>query len=76
MKYLAFVLSSDGIRPDPGKREIIRNFAERENETQLQSFLGRYNYYRQFVTRYLNHLDPFRDILQNGIGHLIIRGQV
>ena len=64
VKYLGFRLSLDGIQPDPDKLEIIRDFSEPENRTHLQSFLGRCNYYRQFVARYSGYLDPFRDILK------------
>lgn len=64
VKFLGFKLLLNGVQPDSDKLEIIRNFAEPINRTQLQSFLGRCNYYRQFVTRYSNYLDPFRDILK------------
>ena len=64
VRYIDFRLSLDGIQPDPDKLEIIRDFAEPENRTQLQSFLGICNYYQQLVARYTGYLDPFRDILK------------
>lgn len=64
VKFLGFELSLFGIRPDTDKLSIIRNFAEPRNKTQLQSFLGRCNYYRQFVARYSIFLEPFRNLLK------------
>ena len=64
VRFLGFHLSLDGIRPDTDRLNIIRDFAEPRNKKDLQSFLGRCNYYRQFVIRYSNYLEPFRDILK------------
>lgn len=64
VRFLGFRLSLNGIEPDPDKLNVIRNFEEPKSRSQLQSFLGICNYYRQFIARYSNYLDPFRDILR------------
>ena len=62
--YLGFVLSVDGIRPNPDKLEVIRNFPEPRNRTELQQFIGICTYYRQFSVKHSNVLDPFRNLLR------------
>lgn len=67
LNFLGFILSTDGIRPDPKKLEIIRNFAEPENKTQLQQILGICNFYRQFSLKHAYYIDPFRELLKKDV---------
>ena len=62
MNFLGFVLSTEGIRPEPDKLEVIRRFAEPNNLKQLQQIIGVCTYYRQFTVRHANLIDPFRSL--------------
>ena len=48
-KYLGRIITKDGIRPDPGAVEKVRTWQPPRNRTELASFFGFANYYREFV---------------------------
>ena len=51
-KFLGFVIGTEGIRPDPRKLEVIRNWVQPTTVKGVQSYLGFCNFYRRFVQRY------------------------
>ena len=61
--FLGFVLSYNGVRPDPDCISIIMNFENPKNKQHLQHILGVCNYYRRFVIMHNNSVTPFRDLL-------------
>ncbi|XP_046422345.1 uncharacterized protein LOC124180641 [Neodiprion fabricii] len=65
LPFLGFILSTEGVSPDPEKLKIIRDFAQPENKKQLQKFFGVCNYYRQFAVRYATYVEPFRNLLRD-----------
>ena len=48
-KYLGRIITKDGIQPDPGAVEQVRTWQPPRNRTELASFFGFANYYREFV---------------------------
>ena len=56
--FLGFVVSSDGIRPDPKKSEIIANYPIPKNVKEMKSFNGLANYYRAFIPNYSHLMAP------------------
>ena len=48
-KYLARVVSAEGIKPDPAAVSKIQEWLPPRNKEELQSFLGFANYYRDFI---------------------------
>ena len=50
--YLGFILSPDGLRPDPKKVEAISKLESPKTKKQLQSFLGMVNYIRNSIPHY------------------------
>uniref|UniRef100_A0A0G4I2L4 Reverse transcriptase domain-containing protein n=1 Tax=Chromera velia CCMP2878 TaxID=1169474 RepID=A0A0G4I2L4_9ALVE len=50
--YLGFLLSADGIRPDPAKLEAFRNIEPPQDRAEVYSFLGLVGWYRQFIERF------------------------
>ena len=65
VNFLGYEISIDGVRPHPDRLQVITHFEEPKDLNQLQSFFGLCNYYRQFVEKYSNYVEPFRDLLSN-----------
>ena len=49
IKYLGRVVSAEGIKPDPKAVSKLRDWEIPRNKTEMQSFLGFANYYREFI---------------------------
>ena len=52
VEFLGFKVSPDGISMDPGKVQAISEWPSPKNVTEVQSFLGFTNFYRQFIRSY------------------------
>ena len=48
-KYLGRIITKDGVLPDPGAVEKVKSWQSPRNRTELASFFGFANYYREFV---------------------------
>ncbi|GBG72686.1 hypothetical protein CBR_g12254 [Chara braunii] len=62
--YLGHVLDGDGIKPEDSKIAAIRDWPTPDTLTELQSFLGLANYYRQFVRNFSTIAAPLRKLLK------------
>lgn len=49
LKVLGFIVSSEGLSPDPAKIAAVRDFPIPRTVKEVQSFLGLCSYYRKFV---------------------------
>lgn len=67
VQFLGFIISREGVIPDPSKVEKITKFEPPKTKRQLQQFLGMCNYYRQFCVKYANYVEPFRGLLQKNV---------
>jgi hypothetical protein len=47
--FLGLVVSTDGLKMDPRKVQVIRDWATPKNLTDVQSFIGFCNFYRRFI---------------------------
>ncbi|KAJ2953009.1 hypothetical protein O0L34_g7390 [Tuta absoluta] len=63
VSYLGHVIDRSGIRKSPDKVKAILEAPRPTNVSQLQSFLGLTNYYRNFVPDASSILSPFYDLL-------------
>ncbi|KIH63672.1 hypothetical protein ANCDUO_06024 [Ancylostoma duodenale] len=50
--FLGFVLSKDGIRPNPEKTEAIDRYPTPKNVTDVKAFLGMCSFFRRFIHRF------------------------
>ena len=62
--FLGFIISPEGVTPDPEKLKVIQEFEEPKNKKQLQQILGTCNFYRRFYIYYNDLIAPFRDLLK------------
>uniref|UniRef100_A0A0G4FPU1 Reverse transcriptase domain-containing protein n=1 Tax=Chromera velia CCMP2878 TaxID=1169474 RepID=A0A0G4FPU1_9ALVE len=64
VKYLGFLLSADGVRPDLVKLEALRNMEPPRDRAEVRSFLGLVGWYRQFIERFSEIAFPLSTLLK------------
>ena len=63
--FFGQVLTKEGLRPDPHKVDVIKQWPTLTNVTELQSFLGSVNYLCKFIP-YLSDLrQPLQELLKS-----------
>ncbi|CEF61546.2 Reverse transcriptase domain and Integrase,catalytic core domain and Ribonuclease H-like domain and AT hook-like family and Aspartic peptidase domain-containing protein [Strongyloides ratti] len=65
LEYLGFLISSEGIRPNPAKTEALSKKPIPRNEKELRSFLGAANYYRKHIPSYSSIANILYDCTSN-----------
>ena len=61
VEYLGFLLTSDGIKPQPKKIEAMTRIKPPTNSKQLKQFLGMVNFYQDVWPRRSHVLAPLQD---------------
>lgn len=61
--FLGYLLSCDGLRPDPSKVQGILDFEAPKTIRQIRRFLGMINYYRRFIPDFSAITTPISDLL-------------
>lgn len=64
LPYLGYILSSEGLRPNPDRVEAIVNFERPSSLRSLRRFLGMANYYRRFIPNFSTLSVPLTDLLR------------
>jgi len=64
VKFAGFIISDQGISPDPDKLKAISEFTTPENITDLRSFCGLANQLGQFIPDLAHLLSPLRGLLK------------
>ncbi|XP_063542080.1 uncharacterized protein K02A2.6-like [Cydia strobilella] len=64
--YLGFVVSKDGIKPDPNKVAAVAKMPPPSCVTEVRSFLGMVNFYSKFIPNASDILDPIHSLLRKG----------
>jgi len=57
--FVGFIIKLGCISIDPKKIEAIVNWQDLENVIGLRLFLGFCNYYRRFIIKWLDKIEPF-----------------
>ncbi|KAK7878780.1 hypothetical protein WMY93_030940 [Mugilogobius chulae] len=65
VKFLGFIVSSEGMRPDPDKTQAVQDMKEPSNVSELRSFLGMVNQLGKFIPNLSEKDKPLRDLLSN-----------
>ena len=62
IKYLGRVVSAEGVKPDPKAVAKLRDWEIPRNKTEMQSFLGFANYYRDFIPWHAKLVAPLHAV--------------
>lgn len=62
--YIGNYISSEGIRPDPRKIDLISKLKPPENTRALRSFLALMSYFKRFIYRFSDRISIFRPLLK------------
>ena len=65
IKYLGRMVDRHGVRPDPEAVEAVLTWKAPRTDTQLMSFLGFTNYYREFIKGYADKVYPMQKLMRN-----------
>ena len=65
VKYLGRLVDKHGVRPDSEAVEAVLTWKAPTTDTQLMSFLGFANYYREFVKGYADKIYPMQQLMRN-----------
>ena len=58
VNFLGYIVSSNGVLPDPSKTTKIKDWPISESVQEVQRFLGLANYYRQFIKNFATNAKP------------------
>ena len=67
LEYLGYLLTPNGIKPQPKKVEAISRILAPKNRRQLRRFLGMINYYRDMWRRRSHILAPLTDMVSKSV---------
>lgn len=67
VNFLGFVVSSEGISPDPDKLDAVRSFPAPKCVKDVRSFLGLCNYYRRFVEGFAKIASPLNHLTRKDV---------
>lgn len=62
LKYLGYVVNSNGLNVDPSKVEAIVNFPVPTNKKEVKRFIGTVSWYRRFIPNFSTIADPLHKI--------------
>ena len=67
IKSLGRLVDKQGVRPDPEAVESALTWKASRDDTQLMSFLGFANYYREFIKGYADKIYPMQRLTRNKV---------
>ena len=68
LPYLGFIVSRDGIKPDPKKVEAVTAWPTPTTVKGIQQFLGLTNFFRKFILGYCNLVAPMTVLTKKNMG--------
>ena len=67
IKFLGHLVGVDGIKVDPAKIAVVKDWPVPLNLTQVQSFLGLATYFRKFIQGFSNLVAPLTGLSKKGV---------
>lgn len=62
MDFLGLIVGKDGLRVDPKKMDVIKNWPRPANITEVRSFLGLVQFFRRFIARFSEIAVPLTNL--------------
>ncbi|MCO5575734.1 hypothetical protein L7F22_029537 [Adiantum nelumboides] len=70
IQYLGHIISKNGIRMDPAKLEVIKDWPNLRNLHEVRSFIGMCAYYRRFIEKFSLIAGPLHDLTKKNIKYV------
>lgn len=67
IKYLGYIINSNGISTDPEKVEKVLNYPIPTNIKKLRTFIGMANYYRNYIPNFANISIPLAEMTHKNV---------
>ena len=64
--YLGYVITSNGVRPDPNNIDKVKSWPQPRTPTQVRSFLGLASFYRRFIPSFSKVASPLTTLTHKG----------
>lgn len=68
LKYIGHLVGREGIKVDPAKTQVVRDWPTPSNVKDVRSFLGLANYFRKFVQGYSTLVEPLTKLHKERVG--------
>lgn len=66
LKYLGYIVDSNGLHADPEKVEAILNYPTPSNRKEVRRLIGMASWYRRFIPNFSNLLSPLHKLTSQG----------
>ncbi|MCO5549888.1 hypothetical protein L7F22_003362 [Adiantum nelumboides] len=70
IQYLGHIISKNGIRMDPAKLEVIKDWPNPRNLHEVRSFIGMCVYYRRFIEKFSLIAGPLHDLTKKNVKYV------
>ncbi|MCO5557612.1 hypothetical protein L7F22_011178 [Adiantum nelumboides] len=72
IQYLGHIISKNGIRMDPAKLEVMKDWPNPRNLHELRSFIGMCAYYRCYIEKFSLIAGPLHDLAKKNVKYVWI----
>ena len=66
-KFPGFIITTEGIKPDPNKVQGITEFPTPKNVKELRGFLGLVKFYSKFSSKHAEETVPLLHLIKKGV---------
>ena len=66
-KFLGYLVTKNGIQIDPSRSESIKKYPRPQTKKNIKEFLGLANYYRQFIPKFADIVDPLNQLTREKV---------